>query len=146
MTRRLIISWFVGIGFFAGCTDHAGTTAPDAAAQSLDPTGNWSVTYTFQPSCGNDASATTGTFTVTLGPMGYEVQVAGVASSGTLLCNANECRLSGTFAWMASGTGFQQSMNLTLDDKGKVTGTGTEVVATSTSSCTYPFTVIGMKS
>lgn len=144
MTSRLTIALAAII--VASCADQTQTSAPDAAAQALDPTGNWTVTYTFQPACGQNASATTGTFTVTLGPMGYEVQVAGVASSGTLLCNAMECRLSGTFAWNSSGTGYQQSMNLTLDDHGKVTGTGTEVVATSSSSCTYPFTVIGMKS
>jgi hypothetical protein len=129
--------------FAASCAATPDTT-PDAGLP-LDPTGNWSVTYTFAPSCGRTASATTGTFTVTQGPQGYDVEVAGVVSTGTLLCSPDACKLSGTFAWMANGSGFQQSMNLTLDPHDKVNGSGTEAVVTSTGSCTYPFTVVGSK-
>jgi hypothetical protein len=144
MGRALALIMFSCV--VTSCSNDQTQTGADAAVATLDPTGNWSVTYTFAPACGRDATATTGTFTVTLGPKGYDVEVAGVASTGTLLCSADACKLSGTFAWMASGSGFQQSMNLTLDKQAKVSGSGTEAVVTSTSSCTYSFTVLGSKS
>lgn len=126
----------------SACSSNPPAT-PDAGI--LDPTGNWSVDYNFAPACGHDASTTTGVFTVTLGPNGYAVEVAGVASTGTLVCTSDACRLSGTFAWMSSGTGYEQSMNVDLDDKGRVGGNGSETVVTSDSSCTYTFTVSGAK-
>lgn len=119
---------------------------PDGGGTAmLDPTGNWSINYNFAPACGRAATSTTGVFTVTIGPNGYSVIVAGVASEGSLLCNSEMCKLSGTFAWMASGTGYEQSMNLTLDGAGKVSGNGSETVVTSDSSCTYTFTVSGSR-
>ena len=129
----------------AACSSSADTTSPDAAVYGLDPTGNWSVTYAFQPACDNAATTTNGTFTVTLTSMGYAVEVANVQSQGTLLCSTDECRLSGTFAWSQADTGFEQSMNLTLDAMSNVSGTGTEAVVTQGSTCTYPFTVTGSR-
>jgi hypothetical protein len=92
-----------------------------------------------------DASTTTGTFTVTLGGMGYEILVAGVSSTGSILCSPESCKLSGTWAWQTSDTAYQQSMNLTLGVDDSVTGDGTEDVITASSNCTYPFTVAGQR-
>jgi hypothetical protein len=126
------------------CTTPA-STSPDAAVASVDPTGNWSVTYSFAPSCGNPASTTTGTFAVTFTGSGYSIEVAGVSSVGVLACDATECRLSGTWAWQTTDTAYQQSMNLTLGSADTVSGDGTEAVITTDSNCTYPFTVTGTR-
>nr|HEX4312390.1 hypothetical protein [Kofleriaceae bacterium] len=128
----------------AACNGGA-SSGPDAATPSLDPTGNWNVVYQFAASCDNAATTSTGTFTVTLGPNGYALEVAGVASQGVLECTTSECLLSGTWAWASSDTEFQQSMNLTLDDHDAVIGEGTEAVVTADSNCTYPFTVSGAR-
>jgi hypothetical protein len=123
------------------------TTGPDAAVATLDPTGNWTVAYDFQPACGNPSSTTQGTFTVTYGAMGYAVQVAGTESTGVLACGADMCVLSGTWAWAGSDADFQQSMNLTLGSDNTVSGEGTEQVASSDGSmCVYPFTASGSRS
>jgi len=130
----------------AACSDTADTSSsPDAAVFGLDPTGNWNVTYAFQPACNNPATTTNGTFTVTVTPMGYDIEVAGVVSQGVLLCSADACRLSGTWAWKTQDVGYEQSMNLTLDDKSTVSGAGTEAVLTADGTCTYPFTVTGLR-
>lgn len=129
----------------AACTTPVADTGPDAAASQIDPTGNWSVTYSFAPSCGNAASTTTGTFAVTFNGQGYDIEVAGVSSVGALACTSGECRLSGTWAWSTTDTRYQQSMNLTLDPTNNVSGNGTETVITATSNCVYPFTVAGTR-
>lgn len=131
------------VGFAACATPD--DSSPDAAVSQIDPTGNWAVTYSFAPSCGNPASTTTGTFAVTFTGMGYSIEVAGVSSVGALACDATECKLSGTWAWQTTDTAYQQSMNLTLDTSSSVTGDGTEAVITSDSNCTYPFTVTGTR-
>lgn len=125
------------------CSNDSKNT-PDAGV--IDPTGNWSVNYNFAPACGREATTTAGVFTVTLSPDGYVVAVPGVASTGSLVCTTEVCKLSGTFAWMASDTGYQQSMNVDLDANGAVTGNGTETVVTTDSTCTYTFIVSGAKS
>nr|HEX4318790.1 hypothetical protein [Kofleriaceae bacterium] len=129
----------------AACQNQGADAGPDAAIATLDPTGNWNVVYQFGAACGNDATTSPGTFTVTYGPQGYAIDVAGVTSMGVLACGATECKLSGTWAWAATDTQFQQSMNLTLDAQGAVLGEGTEAVITSSSNCTYPFTVSGSR-
>ena len=136
------ISLICALVLATACTDKE----EDPEEPALDPTGNWSVTYAFAPSCGNAASTTTGTFTVTLDGQGYNIVVIGVQSTGSLVCTADVCKLSGTFAWMASGATHQQSMNLTLDVDSRVGGNGTETVITPDRTCTYPFTVTGTKS
>ena len=129
-----------------GCsTNSTPEGGADAAVATLDPTGNWNIVYQFGASCGNAATTTTGTFTVTYGASGYAIDVAGVTSMGVLACTTDECKLSGTWAWATSDTTFQQSMNLTLDAQGAVLGEGTEAVVTTDSNCTYPFTVAGSR-
>jgi hypothetical protein len=140
MTRNLGFA-LLCVVFSACATD----SDMETDAGLLDPTGNWSVMYNFAPACGRAATTTTGVFTVTVGPNGYSVEVAGVASVGSLVCTSDACKLSGTFAWMASSTGYEQSMNLVLDSTGRVAGNGSETVVTSDSSCTYTFTVSGSK-
>jgi len=132
---RIILLCAVLVG---GCTD-------DDVQPELDPTGNWNVTYAFAASCGNPATTTTGTFTVTLDAQGYDIIVVGVSSTGSMLCTSEQCKLSGTFAWMTGDATYQQSMNLVLDAEMKVGGNGTETVITTESTCTYPFTVTGSK-
>ena len=128
----------------AACSAPVADTGPDAAPQ-IDPTGNWSLDYSFAPACGNPASTTTGTFAVTFNGQGYDIEVAGVSSVGALACTAGECRLSGTWAWATSDTRYQQSMNLRLDTASAVSGNGTETVITTNSNCVYPFTATGTR-
>ena len=131
--------------FATACQSNPPEAGPDAPVTTLDPTGNWSVVYQFASACGNAATTTTGTFTVTYGTTGYAIEVAGVSSTGVLACDSEECKLSGTWAWATSDTQFQQSMNLTLDSHDAVQGEGTEAVVTTDSNCTYPFTVSGSR-
>ena len=133
-----------------GCSSNISTPStgsPDAGGSTtLDPTGNWSVAYAFQASCGNPSTTNDGTFAVTLGSAGYDIELAGVVSTGAIACTSDDCQLSGTFAWMTDGAGFEQSMNLTMDAQSDITGTGTEEVTdASGDTCVYPFTVTGSR-
>jgi hypothetical protein len=136
---------------FLGCSSNVSTpsttnTSPDAAASALDPTGNWSVTYAFQASCGTPSSTTDGTFTVTVGSAGYQVDLAGVESDGAIECTVADCELSGTFEWVTDNVGFEQSMNLSMNAQWAITGAGTEqVIDTNGDTCVYPFTVTGSR-
>lgn len=112
----------------------------------LDPTGNWSLMYSFAAGCGQAASQAASTFTVTLGPQGYNVEIAGTQTAGTLTCTAASCKLSAVFAWMdTAGTQFQQSANIALDPQDNIKGNGTESVMSSTMSCNIAFTVEGTR-
>jgi hypothetical protein len=132
----------------AACASSPGDpnmTGPGGAT-GLDPTGNWSLTYSFAPGCGQPASQAASTFTVTLGPQGYDVEIAGTQTAGTLTCTSASCKLSAVFAWMdTAGTSFQQSANIALDAQDKIKGNGTESVMSSTMSCNIAFTVEGAR-
>lgn len=118
---------------------------PDGAT-GLDPTGNWSLTYSFDAGCGQAASQAESTFTVTLGTQGYDVEIAGTQTAGTLICTPTSCKLSAVFVWKdAAGTQFQQSANITLDAMDYIKGSGTESVMSSTMSCNIAFTVEGTR-
>lgn len=132
------------VSLFAACGAPE-ASPPDAFVPAVDPTGNWAITYSFSPACGMGATTSDGTFTVTLGGMGYQILVAGVSSAGSIICDSEKCKLSGTWAWQTTDTAYQQSMNLTLGADSSVTGTGTEQVLTSDSDCTYPFTATGQR-
>lgn len=115
-------------------------------AMSLDPTGNWSLTYSFDPGCGQPASQAASTFTVTLGADGYDIEIAGTQTVGTLTCTATSCKLSAVFSWMdGSGTKFQQNANVALDAQDHIKGNGTESVMSSSMSCNIAFTVQGSR-
>lgn len=137
----------------AACATDAKPSPTDPAmagsggATSLDPTGNWSLTYSFAAGCGQDASQAASTFTVTQGSDGYDVEIAGTTTAGTLTCTAVNCRLSAVFTWKdtAGTTSFQQSANITLDPQDNIQGNGTESVMSSTMSCNLAFTVAGAR-
>ena len=134
----------------ASCTNDVGggtmgNPAPDAAMMDLDPTGNWNITYSFSAGCGQPESTASDTFTVTRAPTGYAVTAAGATTTGTLLCTAASCKLSGMFAWSAAGSQFQQNVNIALDPHDGITGSGTESVVTGTMTCSVPFTVQGKR-
>lgn len=115
-----------------------------AGATSLDPTGNWSLTYSFAAGCGQPASQASSTFTVTSGSDGYDVEIAGTTTAGTLVCTPISCKLSAVFSWMdTSSTKFQQSANITLDPQGMLRGNGTESITNSALSCNIAFIVEG---
>jgi hypothetical protein len=123
------------------------TTAGPDGAIGLDPTGNWTLTYSFAAGCGQAASQAASTFTVTQGPDGYDVEIAGTTTAGTLTCTAASCRLSAVFTWKDTPgtTSFQQSANITLDAQDNIKGNGTESVMSSTMSCNIGFTVDGAR-
>lgn len=118
---------------------------PDAPAMDLDPTGNWNLNYMFDAGCGQPASKSTATFTVTRAASGYAVSAPGITVMGTMICAPDSCKLSGTLAWATSEAKFQQSANLVLDGHGSVTGNGTESVVAGTTLCGLAFTVAGSK-
>ncbi len=136
-------------GATAGCTaDGAMIDGPtavpnDAAVASVDPTGNWSLSYAFDAGCGQPATTATTTFTVTRGADGYALAIAGAMTSGTLICTPADCKLSAIFAWSNGDVKFQQSANMTLDTRDVITGNGTESVVTASAVCSFAFTVHG---
>jgi hypothetical protein len=151
-TPRIAHSLFVLACIAAPVAGCAADAHPDpmmtgpGGATGLDPTGNWSLTYSFAPGCGQAASQAASTFTVTLGTQGYDVEIAGTQTAGTLTCTSTNCKLSAVFVWMdASGTQFQQSANIALDAQDKIKGNGTESIMSSTMSCNIAFTVEGTR-
>lgn len=134
----------VGGGTVGGGT--IGQASPDAPTENdLDPTGNWNVTYMFGAGCGQPATTASSTFTVTRAATGYAVAAAGATVMGTLICTPESCKLSGSFAWAASGSQFEQDANITLDAQGNITGNGTEAVVTMSTTCAFTFTVQGTR-
>jgi hypothetical protein len=141
-----LLSAVVAVACNGAATMPPPNTGPDAAAATLDPTGNWTVDYQFDAACNMPAASSTGTFTVTLGTMGYSVEVAGTQSTGVLECAATQCKLSGTWAWAGSNASYEQNMNLTLAADSSVSGEGTEAVLNSDGTqCTFPFTATGSR-
>jgi hypothetical protein len=124
----------------------SGSDPSQPPGAGLDPTGNWNLTYMFGAGCGQGPTTAPSTFTVTLGPQGYTVAIAGTTTTGTLICADDTCKLSAVFAWTdATGTQFQQSANIALDGTGTITGSGTESVTSTSMACTISFTVQGTK-
>jgi hypothetical protein len=137
----------------ASCTNDVGSgtmgtmdpSGPDAAVPDLDPTGNWNLSYDFAAGCGQPETMATGTFTVTRAPNGFAVTAAGATTTGTLLCKADSCKLSGMIAWSDTSSQFQQNVNITLDAHDAIAGNGTESVVTGTTACSVTFTVQGTR-
>ncbi|HEY0478342.1 MAG TPA: hypothetical protein VGD37_12545 [Kofleriaceae bacterium] len=144
---RPILLGLVGLtALLAGCTvGEPGGASPDAAIAELDPTGNWSVMYSFSNGCGQMMTTSTSTFTITLAADGYAVTAPGATTTGTLLCTAVDCKLSGIFMWSAGGAQYQQNANLALDAHGKISGNGTEFIITPAGACSLTFTAGGTK-
>jgi hypothetical protein len=118
---------------------------PDDEAMDLDPTGNWDLTYMLLPGCGLPASTATDTFTVTRAPNGYAVSAGIAATTGTLLCAPENCKLSAVLVWSDSSYKYQQSFNMSLNTHNAITGNGTVSFADQMTTCSIAFTVTGLK-
>jgi len=130
----------------AGYGDDAGSGAENEDEDvNIDPSGDWDLTYWFSAGCGQPASTTDGTFTVTSTAHGFEVAAEGATTRVTLLCTPKRCILSGIFAWSSRAGDYQQHAILQLDANDRVSGSGTETIATPTGTCLFTFTVGGSR-
>jgi len=136
----------------ASCTDRMADNMDDggdgsaaAVPTDVDPTGGWSVRYTYGHSCGRPPLVESTRLTVMRKADGYAVTAPGVNMVGALTCTPEGCALSGTFTWSVATASYQQDVDIELDAADRLTGSGTEVIVDGPGMCSYTFVVDGVK-
>jgi hypothetical protein len=117
------------------------------ATNTLDPKGNWNMTWAWGSGDCNMTGTQPDSETITQDSSGkYLLSSAtpGTTVTGMIVCSATSCQMTMAEAAVINGNNGMLSANLTLKSDNSISGSGTLNVAGDT-TCTQPFTATGSK-